>query len=106
MLSDIAQSGLTDDELTAAWREWSRGQASATLVGIGPKLKRYAALFGCDREFYASTDECIARISPQGRGQAMPSDERGGTVSRNSRMRWRAKSHDGAGGSRHHDPQP
>ena len=28
VLSDIAQSGLTDDDFTAAWREWSRGQAS------------------------------------------------------------------------------
>ena len=32
------------------------------LIGIGPRLKRHAGLFGCDKEFYASTDECIARI--------------------------------------------
>ena len=33
-----------------------------TFIGIGPKLKRYASLFACEREFFASTGECIARI--------------------------------------------
>ena len=62
MLSDIAQSGLTDDELYGRVAGMVARAGVDTLVGIGPKLKRYAALFGCDREFYASTDECIARI--------------------------------------------
>ena len=62
VLSDIAQSGLTDDELYGRVAGMVARAGVDTLVGIGPKLKRYAALFGCDREFYASTDECIARI--------------------------------------------
>lgn len=62
VLSDIAQSGLTDDELYGRVAGMVARAGIDTLVGIGPKLKRYAALFGCDREFYASTDECIARI--------------------------------------------
>lgn len=31
-------------------------------IGIGPRLRRFAGLFNCRRSFYASTDECIARI--------------------------------------------
>ena len=62
VLSDIAQSGLTDDELYGRVAGMVARAGIDTLVGIGPKLKRYAALFGCDREFYASTDECISRI--------------------------------------------
>ena len=33
------------------------------LIGIGPRLKRYAALFACDKEFFTATDECVARIN-------------------------------------------
>ena len=62
VLSDIAQSGLSDDELYSRVAGMVSRARIDTLVGIGPKLKRYAALFGCDKAFYASTDECIARI--------------------------------------------
>ena len=62
MLSDIAQSGLTDDELYGRVAGMVSRAGIDTLIGIGPKLKRYAALFDCDKEFFASTDECIARI--------------------------------------------
>ena len=62
VLSDIAQSGLTDDELYGRVAGMVSRAGIDTLIGIGPKLKRYAPLFDCDKEFYASTDECIARI--------------------------------------------
>ena len=62
VLSDISQSGLSDDELYARVAGMVSRAGIDTLVGIGPRLKRYAALFACEREFYASTDECIARI--------------------------------------------
>ncbi|HIY69671.1 MAG TPA: alanine racemase [Candidatus Alistipes intestinigallinarum] len=62
VLSDIAQSGLSDDELYGRVAGMVARAGIDTLVGIGPKLKRYAALFDCDKVFYASTDECIARI--------------------------------------------
>lgn len=65
VLSDIAQSGLSDDELYSRVAGMVSRAGVDTLVGIGPKLKRYAALFDCDKVFYASTDECIARL---GRG--------------------------------------
>ena len=62
VLSDIAQSGLTDDELYGRVAGMVSRAGVDTLIGIGPKLKRYASLFDCDREFFASTDECIVRI--------------------------------------------
>ena len=62
VLSDIAQSGLSDDELYGRVAGMVSRAGIDTLIGIGPKLKRYGALFDCDKAFYASTDECIARI--------------------------------------------
>lgn len=62
ILSDIAQSGPSDDELYSRVAGMVARAKVDMLVGIGPKLKRYASLFECDKAFYASTDECIARI--------------------------------------------
>lgn len=62
VLSDVSQSGLTDDELYGRVAGMVARAGVDTLVGVGPKLKRYAALFGCEKEFYPSTDACIARI--------------------------------------------
>ena len=62
VLSDIAQSGLSDDELYARVAGMAERAGVDFLVGIGPKLRRHASLFGCEKEFYASTDECIERL--------------------------------------------
>ena len=62
VLSDIAQSGLSDDELYGRVAGMVARAGIDFLVGIGPKLRRYAALFGCEKRFYASTDECIERL--------------------------------------------
>ena len=62
VLSDIAQSGLSDDELYGRVAGMVARAGIDTFIGIGPKLKRYASLFACEREFFASTGECIARI--------------------------------------------
>ncbi len=62
VLSDVAQSGLSDDELYSRVAGMVTRAGIDTLVGIGPKLKRYAGLFSCDKVFFATTGECIARI--------------------------------------------
>ena len=62
VLSDIAQSGLSDEELYGRVAGMIGRAGIDSLVGIGPRLKRYAALFSCDTSFYASTDECIERL--------------------------------------------
>lgn len=65
VLSDIAQSGQTDDELYRRVAEMVSRAEIDTLVGVGPKLKRYGELFNCSKVFFASTDECIDRIDRQ-----------------------------------------
>lgn len=63
VLSDISQSGLSDDELYARVAGMVERAGIDKLIGIGPRLRRYAALFSCEKEFFASTDECISRIN-------------------------------------------
>ena len=63
VLSDIAQSGFRDDELYGRVAELVARAGIDRLVGVGPELRRHAALFGCATEFYATTGECIERMS-------------------------------------------
>ena len=63
VLSDIAQSGFSDEELYARVAAMIARAGIDFLVGIGPGIRRHAALFGCEAEWYASTDECVARLS-------------------------------------------
>lgn len=62
VLTDIAQSGLSDDALYGRVAEMVARAGVDTLVGVGRKLRRYAPLFDCEKEFYDSTDACMARI--------------------------------------------
>ena len=62
VLSDIVQSGLREEELYGRVAEMVARAGIDTLVGIGPAIRRHAALFACDKEFYATTGECIDRI--------------------------------------------
>lgn len=63
VLSDISQSGLSDDELYGRVAGMVARAGIDYLIGIGPRLKRYAALFSCSKEFFTATDECVARIN-------------------------------------------
>ncbi len=62
ILSDIAQSGLSDVELYGRVAAMVECAGVDRLVGIGEKIRRNGAMFHCHKEFYASTDECIARL--------------------------------------------
>ncbi|MEG1701008.1 MAG: alanine racemase [Alistipes sp.] len=62
VLSDISQSGLSDDELYSRVAGMVARAGVDCLIGIGSKLRRYAALFTCDKVFYDTTDACIACI--------------------------------------------
>lgn len=62
ILSDIAQSGLKQEELYERVAGMVSRAGVDYLVGIGSQLKRFSHLFLCKKEFYASTDDCIARI--------------------------------------------
>ncbi|MDE6711440.1 MAG: alanine racemase, partial [Alistipes sp.] len=62
VLSDIAQSGLPDDELYSRVAGMAARAGVDFLVGIGPRLKLHARFFECAKTFYTSTDECIERL--------------------------------------------
>lgn len=62
VLSDIPQSGLGEEELYACVAEMVARAGIDRLVGIGPVLCRHAARFACPSVFYATTEECIARL--------------------------------------------
>ncbi len=62
VLSDIAQSGYTDDELYGRVADMVARARVRKLIGIGTRIREHAAAFACEKEFFATTDECIARI--------------------------------------------
>ncbi len=63
ILSDIVQSGLSDEELYGRVAAMVGCAGIDHLVGIGERIRRHASLFNCRKEFHASTDECISRLS-------------------------------------------
>lgn len=62
VLSDIAQSGLTDDELYSRVAGMVARAGIDRFVGIGPKLRSYGSLFSCEKTFFATTDACVAGL--------------------------------------------
>ena len=60
VLSDLPQQGPDEEALYRRVAEMVARAEVDYLVGVGPKLTRYAALFGCAKAFYPSTDRCIA----------------------------------------------
>ena len=63
ILSDIVQSGLPDAELYARVGAMVARAGIDRLIGVGGRIARHAACFGCRTEFYPTTDACIARLS-------------------------------------------
>ncbi len=63
ILSDVAQSGLSDEALYARIAQMVARVGIDLLIGIGTHIGRHAAKFGCEGLFYASTDECLAHLS-------------------------------------------
>ncbi len=63
ILSDITQSGYSDEVLYQSVASMVSRAGIDTLVGIGARIKRQADRFECHKEFYASTEECIGRLS-------------------------------------------
>ncbi len=62
ILSDILQSGMDDGDLYARVAAMVAAAGVERIVGIGPKLQAHAALFACEKAFYASTDDYLRRI--------------------------------------------
>lgn len=63
ILSDIHQSGLPDKELYSRVAEMIKRAGISVLIGVGERIRKYASLFSCNKEFYLSTDEAIRSLS-------------------------------------------
>lgn len=62
ILSDILQSGLTDDALYRHVGEMVAAASVTQVVGVGAKISQYRSAFGAGSRFFASTDELLAHI--------------------------------------------
>lgn len=63
ILSDIAQSNLSDEALyTRVAMMIARGGVDR-LIGIGSRIRAAADRFDCEKEFYPTTDACLTELS-------------------------------------------
>ena len=62
ILSDILQSGMTDDELYVRVAAMVAAAGVGKVIGIGPHLSAQADRFTGDKAFYLSTDDYLRRI--------------------------------------------
>src|SRR5690606_1852519 len=60
ILSDIQQSGLSDEALSAQVGELIRDSAIDSFVAIGPAMGRNRHLFGPNAEFFPDTESFLA----------------------------------------------
>ena len=63
ILSDIAQSGMGDEQLYTRVAEMVSRAGIDQLIGIGSHITHHAAKFGCQTQFFPTTDACIAQLS-------------------------------------------
>ncbi len=64
ILSDVLQSGLSEDALYKQVADLLQARGVQRLIGIGPTLKAHAQEFACESAFYKSTSEFLAAFSP------------------------------------------
>lgn len=63
VLSDILQSGMSNDELYSRVAQMVAQTGIDRVVGVGQAISTQADKFHCDKAFYTSTDEFIRNIS-------------------------------------------
>lgn len=63
ILSDIAQSNLPDEALYRRVATMIERAGVNRLIGIGARLAAAADCFACEKEFYPTTDACLAGLS-------------------------------------------
>lgn len=63
ILSDIAQSGLSDEVLYGRVAQMVERAGVTLLVGVGEQIARHAAKFGCETQLFPTTDAAIGALS-------------------------------------------
>lgn len=64
ILSDMLQTGEPETKLYQKIAQLVAEKKVDRLIGIGQALYQHAGLFGCEKEFYLTTDEFIDRFQP------------------------------------------
>ncbi len=64
ILSDIQQSGISDEQLYQEVARLLQLNKTGHLIGIGPQIRKQAALFKLSAEFYESTGQFLESIQP------------------------------------------
>ncbi|GHT24963.1 bifunctional UDP-N-acetylmuramoyl-tripeptide:D-alanyl-D-alanine ligase/alanine racemase [Bacteroidia bacterium] len=62
ILSDVLQSGKSQDALYSEIAELLAGKKIDKLIGIGSDIAAHAGLFTCESRFFATTDELLCRL--------------------------------------------
>ncbi len=63
ILSDILQSGTSNKDLYLAVAEIVKSSNINTIIGVGAEITAAADYFDCDKKFFPSTEELLAKIS-------------------------------------------
>jgi alanine racemase len=64
ILSDIQQSGIPDEQLYQEVARLLQLNKTSHLIGIGPRIRKQAALFEMPAEFYESTGQFLESVQP------------------------------------------
>lgn len=64
ILSDIQQSGISDEQLYQEVARLLQMNKTSHLVGIGPRIRKQAVLFKMSVEFYESTEQFLESFQP------------------------------------------
>lgn len=64
ILSDVLESGLPGEKLYAQVASLVKSRGVEQIIGIGPKISKYAEQFGIAGSFYQSTDEFLGSFNP------------------------------------------
>ena len=63
ILSDILQSGKTENDLYAEVGELVKRKNIHRLIGIGPSISRQADVFDMEKKFFSSTDDFLKALT-------------------------------------------
>ncbi|MBW8334900.1 MAG: bifunctional UDP-N-acetylmuramoyl-tripeptide:D-alanyl-D-alanine ligase/alanine racemase [Prolixibacteraceae bacterium] len=64
ILSDIQQSGISDEQLYQEVARLLQMNKTSQLIGIGPRIRKQAALFEMRAEFFDSTEQFLESFQP------------------------------------------
>jgi alanine racemase len=65
ILSDILQSGKSQNDLYREISELLSGKNIDRLIGIGHEISAHAELFSCEKRFYNTTDDFLSRLGAE-----------------------------------------